>query len=90
MKIERTPTRLAFSGLAQVRPIRLRIGAPPVGTLAICGEGLEVETDLTLGPAKQLRAALDELIADLERAETRGIAREPKPLHTDAARAVPQ
>ncbi|MGW0587427.1 hypothetical protein [Streptosporangium sp. NPDC002607] len=88
--IDRIPTRLAFKGRAEVLPVRLRIGDVPIGGLALVGAELTVETDLTLDAARAVRAELDELIADLERAAARGIAREPKPLHTDASRAVPQ
>ncbi|MER5622476.1 hypothetical protein ABT061_15675 [Streptosporangium sp. NPDC002544] len=90
MQHDHIPTRLAFRGRPEVRPARLRIGDDPIGGLALVGEALTVETDLTLDAARDVRAALDELIADLERAAARGIAREPKPLHTDASRAVPQ
>jgi len=90
MQHDHVPTRLAFRGRPEVRPVRLRIGDVPIGGLALVGAALTVETDLTLDAAKSMRAELDELIADLERAAARGIAREPKLPHTDAAQAAPQ
>ncbi|WP_326646095.1 hypothetical protein OG884_15700 [Streptosporangium sp. NBC_01755] len=88
--INRVPTRLAFAGRPEVLPVRLRIGDVPIGGLALVGAELTVETDLTLDTALGVRAELDKLIADLEKASRAGIAREPKPPHTAASLAAPQ
>ena len=90
MKNDHVPTRLAFRGRPEVRPVRLRIGDVPIGGLALVGAALTVETDLTLTAARGVRDELDRLIADLEKAGRAGIAREPKLPHTDASLAVPQ
>ncbi|MEU8381723.1 hypothetical protein [Streptosporangium sp. NPDC048865] len=90
MQNDHIPTRLAFRGRPEVRPVRLRIGLAPIGGLALVGAELTVETELVLADAKDLRDELDKLIADLEKAGRAGIAREPRLPHTDASRAVPQ